>query len=436
MSEKAFLTHLLEHFEDFGPRDSMHAFREKSWKRLCELGLPSKSHEAFRYVALRELYLSSFGTPDVRNIDRTLFSHAILPECTHSHLVFVDGIFSPELGDTSALASQAVLLPLNEAFRTHAGFLQAHLFRFLKEEKDPFAFVNFALHPKGIFLYVPPDTDIKVPLQFLHIITDTRPLLISPRLHLVLGSRSRMKAVVTTHALHRESSHFHVPALEITLEEGASLEMLNIIDTLPLWHLEAVRATLKKDASLNSLNVTFGGKVVRQSYRISLKGENSEANLNGLCVLGGRHTAHTHAVIEHEAPQTRSMQHFKCALNDVSQSGFEGKILVCPQAQKTQAYQLNKNLILSQGAIATAKPNLEIFADDVKASHGSTISHLDEEQLFYLNARGIDSKSAKHLLIEGFCHELINGIPYDALLEKIHRKIDACLQEEDCESPL
>jgi Fe-S cluster assembly protein SufD len=117
------------------------------------------------------------------------------------------------------------------------------------------------------------------------------------------------------------------------------------------------------------------------------------------------------------------MQLFKGVLSDASQSSFEGKILVRPEAQKTEAYQLNKNLILNQGAVANSKPNLEIFADDVKASHGATVSQLDQEQLFYLSTRGIDINQARRLLISGFCREMIERIPYDSLLQKMLRQI-------------
>lgn len=171
--------------------------------------------------------------------------------------------------------------------------------------------------------------------------------------------------------------------------------------------------------------MNLGGKAVRQSYCIQLKGENSEVNLSGLWMLDGNRTAHTHAIVDHEAPRTRSMQRFKGVLNDHSQSSFEGKILVRAEAQKTEAYQLNNNLILSQGSIANSKPNLEVFADDVKASHGATVSQLEEEQLFYLSTRGIDPILARRLLIGGFCREMIDKISYDSLLKKWNQKIEA-----------
>lgn len=393
------------------------------WEKLAEIGLPYKSHEAFRYVSLREFYLASFKGSAQKTIDKSLIFDAILPECIHSHLVFINGCLSLELSNLSALPSQTVVLSLDDAFHTHGSFLKNYFSNALKEESDPFALINLALHGTGGFLYLPPKCEVEPPLQCLHIVTGDEPMLVSTRLHLVLGSCSQMRCILTTKQLNPNAHHCLVPSTQLSIEEGAQAHLLNMVDTLPAWHFETVRATLKRNAQFNSLNFTFGGKVVRQSYRVCLKGENSQVNLNGLWMLKSNRTAHVHTSVEHEAPHTRSMQHFKGILNDHSQSSFEGKIKVAPQAQKTEAYQLNNNLILGQGAVANSKPNLEVFADDVKASHGATISQLSDEQLFYLTTRGIDPKTAKQLLISGFCREMIDKIPYDSLLTKLHANL-------------
>jgi Fe-S cluster assembly protein SufD len=423
MSEHAFLTHLQEQFNRSLKSDAMKTFREKGWQQLTSLGLPAKSHEAYRYVSLKELYASSFDFSCASGVEKSLFAQAILPECKHSHIVFVDGCFSPDLSDIAALPKQAMLLPLDEAQRLQASFLQNHLARSLKEETDPFALINLALHSAGAFFYLPPKIEVTVPIQCIHVITGNKSAL--PRLYLVLGAESKMRWIVSYHTLQSSAAHLLMPAMEISLEEGASLNLLNIVDAVPMsWHMESVRATLKKNARLQTLCVTTGAKAVRQSYRVQLKGEGSEANLNGLWMLSKNRTSHIHAIVDHEAPHTHSMQLFKGVLNDVSHSSFEGKILVREAAQKTEAYQLNNNLILSQGAIANSKPNLEVFADDVKASHGATMSQLDEEQLFYLSTRGIAEPEARRLLIGGFCREMIEQIPYPSVLQKMQQHID------------
>jgi Fe-S cluster assembly protein SufD len=171
---------------------------------------------------------------------------------------------------------------------------------------------------------------------------------------------------------------------------------------------------------LKHLSVTQGPRLTRHSLRAVLNGENSDALLQGLWHLKGLSQAHTHVEVEHAAPSARSLQKFKGILNDHSQSSFEGKIFVRPIAQKTEAYQLNNNLLLGDHSIAYAKPNLEIFADDVKASHGATMAQLDEEQLFYLKSRGITETDAKALLIDGFRHEMIDQITIPSVRESLN----------------
>lgn len=420
MAEQEFLTHLHSLFQ---PRDGvLNGFREKGWKRLLEMGLPNKSHEAFRYVPLRDLYRAEFALAGTVLLD---FKGAVLPGCERSHIVFVNGRFSPLQSDISSLPKQIVLLPLEDAMRSHGSFLHQHLARSLKEENDPFALLNLSLHEKGVFFYLPPQLRVEVPVQVLYLFSGNESSVSCPRLHIVLGAQSRMDCVATSFG--NSGPQLFVPAIEMTLEEDAALNFICAGDVPQhSWGMQSVRASLKKKARLHALNVTFGAKAMRQSYRVALKGEEAEADLNGLWVLNDNRTAHIHAVVEHEAPSTRSMQLFKGILSGASQSSFEGKILVRKEAQKTQAYQLNRNLILSQGAVANSKPNLEIFADDVKASHGATVSQLDSEQLFYLSTRGIDEVTARHLLVNGFCREMIDAIPYDSLLKKILKQSAEC----------
>lgn len=424
MTEHVFLTHLQHHFRNLPKQEILSSFRDKSWQRLSDLGLPVKSDEAFAYLSLKELYRSSFGFSDQRLMDKSCFDHAILPECKQSYLLFIDGQLSLDLSDISALPAQTMVMPLDEAMRLHTGFLQHQIFRTIKEENDPFVLANLALHSKGAFFYLPPKIQVKTPVQVLYLFTGAEPALILPRLHITVGSQSCLHWIATS-CYVQPIPHLILPATEISLDEGASFDLINAMDCpQQAWHLESIRATVKKNARFHSSNFTLGARGYRQSYRIHLKGENSETDLNGLWMLKENRTAHAHVIVEHEAPFTRSMQRFKGVLNDAAQSSFEGKILVRPEAQKTEAYQLNKNLILSRGAVANSKPNLEIFADDVKASHGATVSQLDPKQLFYLKTRGIDTHQARRLLTCGFCREMIERIPYDSLLQKMLHQIE------------
>jgi Fe-S cluster assembly protein SufD len=208
--------------------------------------------------------------------------------------------------------------------------------------------------------------------------------------------------------------------MDVSLDENAAFtHTQTVFGHIDHWFFDAFRATLKKHSRLQCHMATSGSKTVRHSYKVALNGENAEADLKGIWMLSGRRQSHVHVQMEHHAPECRSMQLFKGINADASQSSFEGKILVQPEAQRTQAYQLNNNMLLGEYALANSKPNLEIFADDVKASHGATVAKLDPSQLFYLKTRGLSEPLAKALLLQGFCREIIDAIPSDSLRNDI-----------------
>ena len=212
----------------------------------------------------------------------------------------------------------------------------------------------------------------------------------------------------------------HNDFLDVFLEEKASFShVFSNENPCSSWGFSSFRATLKKESRLNSSFITFGSPGFRRDYFISLVGEGSEAHLKGLTVLGDRAQSHVNIHMDHSAPSCLSRQLFKNVLAAQSISSFTGKIYVSRAAQKTEAYQLNKNLLLSDQATANTKPNLEIFADDVKASHGATVSQLDEEQIFYLRTRGVSLPTARSLLTIGFCQEILDMVEIASLRLKL-----------------
>ncbi len=430
-----FASNLRSHFEARKSQDLLDSWRQKGWERLNVLGLPDKTHSAFQYVPLRELYTHSFERPQEREVSKEEILSAVYPECRASYVVFVDGSLRTDLSDLSGLPSSIILLPLADAFSTYGNILNFRLQKTLTDEKDPFAALNLALHPKGGFLFIPPQLELKTPIQCVHVSSSesATALLSHPRLHVFIGAHSRVKWICSSSG---NSAHFFNHYTDVSIEEGASFHSVQVI--LPQensWHFETLRATVKKDGQLNALSVTTGAKTVRQDFRVALVAPGASAKLQGIAMLNKSCHSHVHVLMDHQAPHTESSQLFKGILNHLSRSSFEGKIYVHPEAQKTQAYQLNNHLILEEGAMAYAKPNLEIFADDVKASHGATVAQIDPTQLFYLKTRGIDQQLAKQLLISGFCQELLTQIPHLSIAQEMQRMLTSFLRkhEASCE---
>jgi Fe-S cluster assembly protein SufD len=246
--------------------------------------------------------------------------------------------------------------------------------------------------------------------------------------HLFVGAGADVSWITHHVSLHKESSWSN-GLLDIALEDGARCHHTHLVaEENNTWHFDALRATLKKESHLESFHVCMGGRAPRLDARLILCGENGNASLQGLWALDRKKQAHMYTTVEHHAPVCRSMQRFKGVLKDFSQSSFEGKIFVKPIAQKTEAYQINNNLILNDGAMAYSKPNLEIFADDVKASHGATVAQLNEQELFYLKTRGLSEALSKKLLVTGFCKEILDQIPYQSIKEQLQKNVYEMLQ--------
>jgi len=408
-------------FRDQKAAETLQRMRAKFWERFCTLGLPTRKTEVYQYVRLRQLFSKDFALSAPSSATAEKIRPYILPECEKSVLTFVNGFFRPDLSQLGNLPKKVLVMTLEEAMRTFGPLLNNQIAERLQAETDPFAALNGALSDGACFIYFSPQTFLDFPVQILQVVDNADlAMLISPRVELFLGARSEASLISTAACLSGEN-HFVNSTLNLSLEEEAKATLVQSVLDLPAdsWHFEAVRVQQKGQSSLKTVSVTNGSQGVRFDYRVQLSGENAESFLNGLWALSGKREAHVHVLMDHRAPQCQSLQFFKGVLADLSRSSFEGKIYVHREAQKTQAFQLNNNLLLSDRASADSKPNLEIFADDVKASHGATVGQLDSEQLFYLKARGIPEEEAKKLLVFGYCKEMIEKIPVQSLRDKI-----------------
>lgn len=383
--------------EMLNPKDPWLHIRKKYWDRFLESGFLEGNKQAFQYVPLERIRWPELAKQ----------TDAKIPPFDGFRIVFVDGFVSLE---KSVLPQGVVFLPLDTAMKSFGIFLQNRMNRLLKEEKDPIAFLNGALQGLGAFLYVPPGMHIKEPIHICHF-GEARALS-TARFIASIGNNASLK-LVDHSRFHESVCNFYT---DVALDVGSECEYQSYWQSnVKAVAFQSFRASLKRRARLEYRYYSEGSEIVRNSIHVQLMDEESEAILKGLTLLDGQNRSHVHALVEHMAPHTRSRQHFKALVKGSSLSSFEGKIYVHPIAQKTEAYQLSNNLILSDAAAVYAKPNLEIFADDVKASHGATISQLNEEELFYLRSRGLSKEDAHMYLMEGFVNELRECMPKEGL---------------------
>ena len=297
-------------------------------------------------------------------------------------------------------------LPLSRALKIYGTFLQERLSQLKSSESDLFASEVRNQAKEPLVLYIAPGTKVKRPLRLLHLSSGGKSY---DALHVFVGKGAEVSLVC--HALSVDGACQQI-SCDISLGEGARVTHLQHCEPgNSSWLLGSMRAQLAERSFFTSLTTSFGGKAVRNRFEVELQGKHAEAILQGVAMVGQSRHHHTHVTMRHLAPETRSTQLFKNVLKESSRTSFEGKIFVDRLAQKTEAYQRNNNLLLNDSVIANSKPNLEIFADDVKASHGATVQLLEAESLFYLQSRGIDKEAAKGLLLKSFCQELLFQIP-------------------------
>lgn len=388
--QESFLATLKARFQ---PKSGLLAkHRQKAFDLLS---LPGRKTEGFRDIALNALYDSKLeaGPSSARKSMGKL------------SIVLENGVFKAEKSQLASLPKGVQVLDLEKAFATYSALLTERFTTRLQKRLDPFAALNQAFFESGLFIYVGPNVEV----EDLHILS-TGSGFFSPRMHIVLSQNSSLSMSTTLSSDGGLQNAF----IDVLVSEKAKFH--NSVQTEKTGHnLATFQADLKKEAVCEIVSVNQGADLLRQNFDVALLGSNSHVELSGCSFVRGAMQAHTHVVVSHEAPDCISHQLFKNILEDSSHTSFDGTIFVEPIAQKTEAYQLNNNMLLSEQAIADSRPNLEIFADDVKATHGATFGQVDVEQLLYMQSRGISKAEAAQLLLDGFVREVTDRISSPAM---------------------
>jgi len=393
--------------------------RDKAWSLLVERGFPTKKWEDFRHTPLPDLYRMAWKLPSP-----STEGGGCLPP-PYPAVVFVNGHFSPSL---STIPSALVALPLREAYLSYGPLLRKSFAE--SPSHDPFFLLNHALYQNGLFLYMAPRCSTAEPLSFLFV--QTEPLtILSPKVELFIGKESSI-SLIFNHLQKKPFNNWHNGTLQITLEEGAECFCFeNSSDLQQGFAFHSTRAMVKGGGLFHHFSLASAPScVVRHQLCAQLVGEGARAESRGLALLS--HQGHTlfSTEIKHIAPHTRSCQGHKSVLAGRAHSHIFGTIYVDAKAQKTEAYQTSQQLLLSAQAKATGQPNLKIFADDVKASHGFTCTQPNEEELFYLRARGLGELEAKKEWVSGFCREQVEMLPPFAQIVAKERVCSCLLNDQ------
>jgi Fe-S cluster assembly protein SufD len=384
------------------------AVRDAAAAAFREAGLPTLRDEAWKYTNLRALAETSFHEPLTEFTDCAPLL-ARVPVLAGSRLVFFDGRFRADLSTVPGLVRAGTF-----AEQPDFGSLA-------RPERHPLVALNTMLAEDGAILEVPAGVDAGL-LQLISLAADVhgRPVAFHPRhtIHLAQGAR-----LVLLEMSVGEGAYLHNPVTQIEVAEGATLMHVRLQDESAAgFHLSTLYATIAERGVYDCFGLNIGGRVCRTEIHARLTGPHAVVHLNGAQLLGGRQHSDFTTVVSHDAPHCASRQTVKNVLAGRSRGVFQGRIEVARAAQKTDGYQMNQALLLSPEAEVDSKPELEIFADDVKCSHGATVGELDPEQLFYLRTRGIPEPEARSILVRAFLAEaldLIDNEPVRGVLDRL-----------------
>jgi Fe-S cluster assembly protein SufD len=413
-AESAFLDLHKKLIEQGSP--ALAELQQAALNRFELLGFPQSKHEMYTYLNTKGLVETAFGLSDgSKKVSEDFVAGHIYPGCESQCLVFVDGILNRDLSRFEGVSTN--LVPLSEAVSDQE--LKKYLLETVEDENDVFAALSTAFCGEGLVFKVGDNTQISGPVQVLFVSTGGSPVMHAPRIVWQLGKLSEVKVIEKFVGV--EGGYFINAVQDWLLAEGAGASFTQVqADASDAWHFSKTRVHLHRNSRFHSSNASFGTQLARHHYDVRLKEEGSELRLNGVTVLDDKEQVHNFIRIHHEAPQCISHQHFKNIINGQARSSFDGTVIVNQGAQLTSSDQLINNLMLSNDCHADNKPNLMIFADDVKCTHGATIGQIDEEQWFYLQTRGLSARVAKELLTRSFAKSIIETIEFPEVVKDLN----------------
>ena len=379
---------------------------------LSEMGFPSTRMEAWKYTDPKQLLRQNFSHRTINEDTNAAAGtdNLRVPELAAHRILFVDGQFA-SLDPADEGLGDCILAPLSQAGEAEIQFASAHLNHYARAEKHGFAALNTAFLNEGTLLHVPDNRELQFPVHVVYLSTSGNSACIThPRNLLVLGKNARA-TVIETYVGEDDISYCTNSITEISAEDGAALQHYKLQEEgREAYHIAYIQAQLMRDARLESHSFSLGGSMVRNDIDAQLLKPGAHVGLNGLYVTKGSQHVDNHTLVDHISAHTSSDESYRGVMDDKSRAVFNGKVVVHKDAQKTDASQSNANLLLSDDAEIDTKPELEIYADDVKCSHGATVGQLDKNMLFYLRTRAIDEDTARSLLTFAFAEEVINRI--------------------------
>src|SRR6476659_6871361 len=398
--------------------------RQCAFQRFQALGFPTTKNEDWHFTSVAPIVEAAYPPRtapggDVKPADLAPFTFGASDWPT---IVFVNGVFAPALSSLETLPDGVKVYDMATAFRASDPLVERHLSRFAAYELNTFTALNSAFVSDGAVVRIAKEFEVDRPIHILFVSDAIAAKTQSNPRTLIIAERNSKATVIESYGATGEASYFTNAVTEVLLEEGANLSHLKIQRESPrAFHVGTIEAEQKRDSHYQSFSFATGAALSRTNIYTTLDGEGAGATLNGLYMPDGEQHCDHQTKIVHAQPNCFSRELYKGVLDGASHGVFNGKVFVDPIAQKTDGKQTNNTLLLSDKAQIDAKPQLEIFADDVKCTHGATVGRLDEQALFYMKSRGINKELARRLLTYAFAAEVLETIEIDRVRHELER---------------
>lgn len=405
---------------------SLHCLREAAMQRFAALGFPTLEDEDWRFTPLGALTQNEFKLGESVAVDMACPRRlAFAPDECH-RLVFVNGRFAPALSVLHELPKGVVVGGLADGLRNHRDKAEPHLAQHADYEDHAFTALNTAFVQDGAFVYLPGNAVVDQPIVLVFVSAAGNGATVSHPRTLIVAEHNSQARIVEAFVGVAEDVYFTNSVTEIVAAEGAVLDYAKLQrESKRAFHVHTLQIHQDKSSNVQSRAINLGGRLVRNELNAVLDAEGCECTLDGLSIASGEQLVDNHTRIDHAKPHCASHEIYKNILDGKARGVFNGRIYVHPDAQKTDAKQTNQTLLLSENAVIDAMPQLEIFADDVKCTHGATVGQLDAESIFYLRTRGIDRDAARALLTYAFANDIVGRIGVEPLRDGLERLLIA-----------
>ncbi len=405
----------------------LHDIRKRALAKFSELGFPTTRHEEWKYTNIGAIARAKFNT--VHRHEISPIPEAVLERYSYddmrSHLlVFVDGHYSEKLSKIGDLPDRVRICSMAEAVKSNPEIAEKHLARYATFDQDAFTALNTAFIHDGAFIHLRDNATVDVPIHLLFLSSGRlEPFITFPR-NLIVAGKNSVATIIETFAGADTNEYCTNTVTEVVLDTDSVLDHYRIQEeSESAYHISTLRVHHLGKSAFSSHSAMFGGAITRNNSYAVLDAQGVETTLNGLYLGTGRQVIDNHTTIDHAQPHCNSHEVYKGILDGQAHGVFNGKIFVRVDAQKTDAKQTNKALLLSDEAAIDTKPQLEIFADDVKCTHGATIGQLDNNALFYLRSRGIDKELSRDILTYAFASDVIDRIKVKELRDYLHHRV-------------